>query len=300
MRDEGYVSMDTRRFGPLAFLRNKQWWYFEGLDAEQKLYFVFLALQAFPSNYVSLKIIDYASNRRWNEDHLGKFSAAAGNAVGVSAVGKWGHMNFSGRCEEGWQIDVETPQVRAKCSQKPLSPVHRERLLTQHIDYYIQQFISTRTEGTVWLEGKERPFSGYGYTEHNWGVQPRHSTAYWLHFWGENVAGVVLSCFYDGGVPHHYTCLWRPGQENILHSPAYFTFDPAFPDKPWKALSSDLELDIRPLLVHYSRMKIPPVIAYIDIDYQEQLLEVEGSAWIHGERVPIKGMGKLDFNWNRW
>ena len=97
MRDEGYIAIDTRRFGPLAFLRSKQWWYFEGLDSQQKLYFVFLALQAFPSDYVSVKVIDFNSGRRWNEDHLGKFRAAAGDAVEVSAGGKWGSLHFSGR-----------------------------------------------------------------------------------------------------------------------------------------------------------------------------------------------------------
>ena len=300
MRNEGYIAVNSRRFGTFAFLRNKQWWYFEGLDPLQKLYFVFLALQAFPSDYVSMKIIDYQNDRRWSEDHLGKFHAAAGDALDVSAEGRWGHLHFSGCAEDGWQIEVETPQVRAKCSQKPQSPVHRDHLLTQHIDYYIQQFVSTRTEGLLSLEGQERPFAGYGYTEHNWGIQPRHSTAYWLHFWGENLAGVVLNCFYDSGVPHHYTYLWRPGEENILYSPAHFSYDPDFQNMPWKVRSPDLELNIRPLLVHHSRMRIPPLLTYIDIDYQEQLLEVEGSAWVHGERFPISGMGKLDFNWNRW
>jgi hypothetical protein len=47
-------------------------------------------------------------------------------------------------------------------------------------------------------------------------------------------------------------------------------------------------------------MKIPPLLAYIDIDYYEQLLEVEGSALVDGERIPINGLGKLDHNWNRW
>jgi len=300
MLDEGYIIVDSSRFGLSGFLRRKQWWYFEGLDPDNKLYFVFLALQAFPSDYVSVKIIDYAGNRRWTEDHLGKFRTVAGDAVDVSAQGKWGHMRFSGRAEDGWQIDVETPQVLAQLGQRALSPAHRDHLLTQHIDYYIQQFVSTKTTGTLSLEGQGHSFSGYGYTEHNWGVQPRHSTAYWLHFWGENLAGVVLSCFYDSGVPHHYTYLWRPGEEHILHSPAHISFDPASEDAPWKTRSPDLELDIRPILTHKSRMRIPPVLTYIDIDYREQLLEVEGSAWVRGERIPVKGMGKLDFNWNRW
>ncbi len=76
MRDEGYMSINSRRFGPLAFLRRKQWWSFEGLDPQQKLYFVFLALQAFPSDYISLKIIDYQNHRRWTEDHVGRFRTA--------------------------------------------------------------------------------------------------------------------------------------------------------------------------------------------------------------------------------
>ncbi|MEW6400669.1 MAG: hypothetical protein AB1649_02655 [Chloroflexota bacterium] len=64
MRNEGYVKINTDRFGPLAFLRCKQWWSFEGLDPKQGLYFVFLTLQAFPTDYVSLKVIDYRTNRR--------------------------------------------------------------------------------------------------------------------------------------------------------------------------------------------------------------------------------------------
>ncbi len=47
-------------------------------------------------------------------------------------------------------------------------------------------------------------------------------------------------------------------------------------------------------------MKIPPLLAYIDIDYYEQLLEVEGFASLAGQQIPIKGLGKLDHNWNRW
>jgi hypothetical protein len=76
MRNEGFVKIDSSRFGPLAFLSRKQWWYFEGLDPNQGLYFVFLALQAFPTDYVSLKVIDYHTNRRWTKDYLGSFQSA--------------------------------------------------------------------------------------------------------------------------------------------------------------------------------------------------------------------------------
>ncbi len=58
MQSEGSVHIDTRRHGRLAFLRHKQWWYFEGLDPERQLYFVLLALEGLPSSYVSLKAID--------------------------------------------------------------------------------------------------------------------------------------------------------------------------------------------------------------------------------------------------
>jgi hypothetical protein len=30
------------------------------------------------------------------------------------------------------------------------------------------------------------------------------------------------------------------------------------------------------------------------------LLEVEGFALVDGVHIPIKGLGKLDHNWNRW
>ncbi len=300
MRDEGCLPIASRRFGPLAFLRKKQWWYFEGLDPRQKLYYVFLALQAIPTSYVSLKVIDCANNRRWTEDHLGSFQAAPGDAVNVSASGQWGRLHFAGRAEDGWQIEVQTASLYVQCTQKALAPVHRNWLLTQHIDYSIQQFVMNEAQGLIRFDGKDYAFSGYGYTEHNWGVQPRHSTAFWLHFWCPEGAGVVLSCQYDAGVPHHYTFLWHQGQEHTLYSPAQFTFDAAHPEALWEVHAPDLDLRIRPITAHHTRMQIPPLIAYISTDYYEQLLEVEGTAWIKGQPVSIQGMGKLDFNWNRW
>lgn len=125
----------------MAGLRAKQWWYFEGLDPEQQLYFVFLALEAFPTSYVSLKLIDYRSGERWTEDHLGSFQAMPGDCVDVSAEGSWGHVRFRGQAEIGWQIDVQTPHVQAACMQQPRAGTHRNWLLTQHIDYTIQQFV---------------------------------------------------------------------------------------------------------------------------------------------------------------
>jgi hypothetical protein len=300
MRDEGYVSIGSRRYGSLASLRRKQWWSFEGLDPQRKIYFVFLALQAFPSNYVSLKIIDYQDGYRWAEDHLGGFKTAPGEAVDVAAKGKWGHLNFRGRAEEGWQVEVETRHIRAQVYQKPQSPAHRDWLLTQYIDYMIQQFVAAPAKGMVRFNGREHPFAGYGYHEHAWGVQPRHSTANWLHFWDGETAGVVLNCLYDHGVPHHYTTLWHQGKEYSLHSPAQFSYSPAHSETPWRVHSPDLELCIKPLANYHSRMQIPPLLAYIDIDYHEQLLEVEGSAWVRGKEIQIKGFGKMDHNWNRW
>ena len=47
-------------------------------------------------------------------------------------------------------------------------------------------------------------------------------------------------------------------------------------------------------------MQIPPLLAYIDIDYYEQLLEVGGLATVQGQKTPIEGLVKLDHNWNRW
>jgi hypothetical protein len=300
MHNEGYVKIDTRRFGPLAFLRCKQWWYFEGLDPKQGLYFVFLALQAFPTDYVSLKVIDYHNNHRWTKDYLGAFQTTPGDKVNVMAQGKWGQMRFQGCAEDGWQIDVDSPQLKARCKQIPRASQHKDWLLTQYLDYTITQFVMNDVAGQIEFDGQDYSFSGYGYHEHNWGVQPRHSTAHWLHFWCPQTAGVVLRCYYDHGVPHHYTYLWHAGHEYSLYSPARFTFDPLAPQNPWRVSSPDLELDIRPLAAQHSRMKIPPVLAYINIDYYEQLLEVKGFASLAGQRIPIEGLGKLDHNWNRW
>lgn len=300
MQNEGRIEIDGSRFGIAGLFRKKEWWYFEGIDAEQKIYYVFLALRAFPMSYVSIKIIDYKNSRRFTEEHMGSFIAEPGNRVRVSASGGWGYMRFSGSAQQGWIIDVSTNSIKAQCFHTPQAPLHENRLLTRHIDYTINQFIMNEATGTIKMDGSEYQLNGSGYHEHNWGVQPRHSTAYWLHFWGRDMAGVVLNCYYDAGVPHHYTCLWHDNEMGYLYSPAHFGFNPAAPEKAWKVKSPDLDLDITPITGHHTRMGIPPIVEYVHIDYYEQLLNVKGEASIRGNRVAVEGTGKLDHNWNRW
>lgn len=300
MESEGSVRIDPRRYGRLAFLRQKQWWSFEGLDPEQQLYFVLLALEGLPTSYVSLKIIDYGRNRRWDEEHLGSFQTASGNAVNVVAEGKWGHLRFEGQVEAGWQIEVQTPQVQIQCQQTAVAPVHLNHLLTRHIDYHIMQFPFDRVQGKVQLDGAEISFNGYGYHEHNWGVQPRHSRANWLHFWAPDMAGILLDCHYDAGVPHHYTYFWQQGQGHYLFSPAQFFFAPEKIDRDWQIKSPDLDLTLSPLYAHRMRLKIPPVFSYINVDYYEVLVKVVGYLRPEGRQVSITGIGKFDHNFNLW
>jgi hypothetical protein len=300
MEAEGSIHIESRRYGILAFLRQKQWWYFEGLDPERKLYFVLLALEGLPSSYVSLKVIDYGRNLRWEEDHLGSFHAAPGNAVNVAAKGKWGQMRFRGQVESGWQIEVQTPAVRIQCRQTSIAPVHTNHLLTRHIDYTIMQFPMDTLQGSVCLNGQEFAFNGHGYHEHNWGVQPRHSRANWLHFWGPDMAGIVLDCHYDAGVPHHYTYFWQQGQWRYLFSPAQFFFTPDQIDQAWQVKSPDLDITVSPLYSHHTRLRIPPMLSYINIDYYEVLANVTGTIWLDGRQVEVNGIGKFDHNFNLW
>ncbi len=300
MRHEGSIHIKSRRHGLLAFLRQKQWWSFEGLDPAQGLYFVFLALEELPASYVPLQVIDYKNNRRWAEDHIGGFRAAPGDQVDVNAEGQWGHVRFQGWAEEGWAIDVQTQSVIVRCTQKPQAPVHHNRLLTRTIDYTITQFVMNSTSGTVRLDDKDYDFQGYGYCEHNWGVQPRHSTASWLHFWMPEMAGVVLNCTYDAGVPHHYTFLWQPGQPSYLFSPAQFSFAPDALESPWQCQSPGLSLRVTPLYTHHTEMRLPPILSYIAIDYYEQLVQVKGTATVEGTHVEVDGIGKYDNNFNLW
>jgi hypothetical protein len=300
MRNEGSTHVPSRRHGLLAWLRHKQWWYFEGLDPTQGLYFVFLALEGRPASYVSLKVIDFKNHRRWTADHFGGVRALPGERVHVTAAGAWGHLRFSGQAEHEWEIDVRTPAIAARCVQTPLAAVHQNRLLTRTLDYTITQFVMNTTSGTLWVDGREYAFQGYGYHEHNWGVQPRHSTAHWLHFWMPQTAGVVLNCYYDAGVPHHYTYLWREGNAAYLFSPAQFHFDPEALESPWHIKSPDLDLQVTPLYSHRTRMDLPPVLPYISIDYYELLLQVRGAALVQGTRIEIDGFGKYDHNFNRW
>jgi hypothetical protein len=300
MRNEGYVRSSTRRRGAFAFLRRKQWWYFEGMDPERQLYYVFLAMLALPTSYISMTVIDFGRGLRTTEERFGKVVALPGDRVSVRAEGKWGHLVFDGSKEEGWNIEARTPSIACELTQKALADVHLNRIETRKLDYYVFQFISNETSGRLEFDGTDTAFDGYGYCEHNWGIQPRHSTANWLHFWSPGLAGVVLSCFYDAGVHHHYDYFWTEGKGFYLPSPSQFGFDAAEPLSPWTVKSSAIDLEVKPVYHHLTRMRIPPVLHYLDIDYHQLLVTVKGSAVIGGDRREIEAIGKYDYNRNLW
>lgn len=300
MRDEGFIEVKTRGRGLFAFRRVKQWWSFEGFDPSRQSYFVFLAMKAFGVDYVSLTTIELRTGARLAEEHFGRVRAASGPMMDVSAEGGWGKVAFSGSAEQGWAVLVRTPSVSADLRSVPAAPAHRNRLVTRRIDYNILQFVSCDLTGRLNAGGDDEPFEGFGYCEHNWGVQPRFSASNWLHYWAPGLAGVVLDCFYDEGVHHHYNYLWREDEGACLASPTSFGFDPADPGSPWRVSSDAIELEIEPLAHHRNRIRIPPVVPYLDIDYHEMLVQVRGKAFVHSEPVEIDAIGKYDYNVNRW
>ena len=240
MLKEGYPKINSRRFGMMAFLRKKQWWSFEGLDQKSKLYFLVLALKSPYASYVSLKIIDFNTGKHISKDFFGRLSIAESESMTISSKVAGGDVKIrgypvvvEGKETEKWEILLDSPEVKLNIEQIPRADrPHSNRLLTKRLDYHINQYIMNDCSGTMAVEFENQQvqnidFTGYGYCEHCWGVQPRQSTAHWLHFWSDSMAGVVMNCFYDEGVPHHYTYLWLPSlEEHYLFSPAQFYFDP--------------------------------------------------------------------------
>lgn len=300
MNGEGSIKTDSRGRGACAFLRRKQWWSFEGFDPAKDIYFVFLAMKMFPMDFVSLTVIDVAKGHRIACEYMGEVKALSGNSVNVSARAKWGRVDFMGGAEEGWRIDVETDGIAAHVFQKSQSGMHRNNLLTNRIDYTILQSVHNETSGEISFLGNTIGIGGYGYYEHAWGIQARRSVANWLHFWSDAASGIVMDCSYDAGVPHHYTYLWTPEDSGYLFSPALFSFDPRKTEEKWAISSPDLRFDITPNHTHQTRKIIPPVISYFDIDYTEQLVRIKGEAVLNGKTVEINGLGKYDFNINKW
>ncbi|HOC91268.1 MAG TPA: DUF2804 family protein [bacterium] len=300
MIDEGFIPIKWRGRGSAALLRRKQWWSFEGMDEDRGVYFVFLAMQSFPSGYVSLTVINLKNGRRFVLERLTGVEARPGDSVDVSAQGKWGSLRFSGCAEDKWVIEIESDAIRAKVEHRQVSAMRRDRLLTKKIDYSILQSALNRMEGRVSFGGRDCDLSGYGYCEHAWGVQPRRSQANWLHFWSPAASGVVMDCLYDVAVPHNYSYVWLGSENRNIHSPAQFSFNAASPLATWKITSPDLELDVSPILAHRTIKRIPFVLPYIDIDYHELLVKAQGSVNIDGARIPIDGIGKYDYNDNKW
>ena len=87
------------------------------------------------------------------KDYLGSFRTAPSDAADVLAEGKWGQMRFQGCAEEGWQVAVDSPQLKAQVKQTPRSPQHKDWLLTPHIDYTITQFVMNIVGSQIEFEG---------------------------------------------------------------------------------------------------------------------------------------------------
>ncbi len=64
--------------------------------------------------------------------------------------------------------------------------------------------------------------------------------------------------------------------------------------------SPDLDLTVTPLYSHHTRMRMPPVLSYVDVDYYEVLLNVEGTIVTKDGKLEVKGIGKFDHNFNKW
>ncbi len=300
MIGEGSINVNTRGHGAAALLRRKQWWSFEGYDPVKEVYFVFLAMKMFPVDLISLTVVDIAEGRRVACEYMGGFQALNGDRVGVSARGKWGSLCFKGSAEEGWKIDVKTETVSTSISQNTVSGMHKNNLLTERIDYTILQSVNNEVSGEISFSGKKIVIGGFGYFEHAWGIQARRSVANWLHFWSDTASGIVMDCRYDAGVPHHYTYLWTRESSGLRYSPAVFSFDPKNTRNDWTISSPDLNLKLTPVHTHKTRKKIPPVISYFDIDYNEQLVRIKGEAVLNGKTIEINGLGKYDYNINKW
>ena len=143
--------------------------------------------------------------------------------MNLAAKERWGFVQLKGNASEKWIISIRTKQIKADFQQSPLIQLHYNRFYAQKIDYSITQHISNIMTGSMIITGNlEFDLEGYGYSEHNWGVQPKHLTAYWLHFWGSPFSGVIMDCRYDAGIPHRYTFIASPDTRFYLPGQVFF------------------------------------------------------------------------------
>jgi hypothetical protein len=227
-------------------------------------------------------------------------SMKKGDVMDVTAKGGWGSLHFGGSGNLGWKVTIDTKDLSAEISQKPQVPQHVNRLYTKYINYWITQFIRNEMQGSIKIKkGSQQEFkiNGYGYCEHNWGVQPGHSTTNWLHFWAHNITGIVMDCRYDAGIPHAYNYFWYKDEGFYLSGPVHYTYHPDTANNQFSVKGPGIDLVCTPHYVHFTRKK---VLWLVNTDYQEVLVDIEGTVTKNGEKIPIKGIGKLDHNFNKW
>lgn len=299
-QSEGFRTVPWKKHGIPAKRRQKQWWYFEGLDVNKKIYYIFLAMKMRPTDYISLTVVNYGTNERWRVDKMTPVDAKEGNEMDVSAKGSWGSFQFEGSGNKGWKLSIDTNDIFAEITQMPQIPQHINRLYTKHINYWVTQFIRNDMQGSIKIKKGSKPefkVRGYGYCEHNWGVQPGHSTTNWLHFWSEDITGIVMDCRYDAGIPHAYNYFWYKDSDFYLPGQVQYTYHPDTFDQPFNVKGPGIDLKCTPHYVHFTKKKIWPIV---NVDYQEILVDVEGLVTKDGEKIPVKGIGKLDHNFNKW
>ncbi|MBN2155479.1 MAG: hypothetical protein JW776_05515 [Candidatus Lokiarchaeota archaeon] len=299
-QSEGFRTVPWKKHGLGARRRQKQWWYFEGLDPNKKIYYIFNAMKMRPTDYISLTAVNYSSGERWAVDKMTPVKAKRGNLMDISAKGEWGSFHFKGSGNEGWTVKINTKDIYAEISQNPKIPQHINRLYTKHINYWVTQFIRNEMQGKIKIKTDSKSefiIDGYGYCEHNWGVQPGHSTTNWLHFWSENVTGIVMDCRYDAGIPHAYNYFWHNDAGFYLPGQVHYSYHPDTSNEPFTVKGPGIDLICVPHYVHFTRKKIWPIV---NIDYQEILVEVKGTISKDGQAIPVNGVGKLDHNFNKW
>ena len=277
MRREVPKVLHTRWRLPTAW-REKEWWFGYLHDTEARLYLSWSCVRTYLMERFRCWVLDLETGESEVLDRPLFFRQEGdGEALDLSAGGR-GAMRYAAIGEGDMSLCVDGPGWDLGLMFLP-SRVPFTRAEDQFRAWYgLRAHFHNTVVGTVTIGDRTRVLSTRRcYTDHCWGRVPAATGWHWLAAQDGHVAFDSLVNY--GPYGQRYTQVFLDGRWHVLPDNVTFDVDRTDPDRPWRLVSPDVELEARALHSHRDHVRVPVLV---NLRHDEHVMQVEGRVRVEG------------------
>lgn len=269
--------LDTRWRLPTAW-REKEWWFGYLHDPEAGIYLSWSCVRTYFMERFRCWVLDMETGEQALLDRPLFFDRGGdGSVLDLSASGKT-PLRYGAANDREMNLRVEGPDWDLALLFLP-SAAPFTRAEDQFRAWYgLRAHFHNQVVGTVTIGDRVRLIDTKRcYTDHCWGRVPSATGWHWIAAQDEQVA--IDSLVNYGPYAQRYTQVFLDGRWHVLPDSVIFDVDRTDPERPWRLVSPDVELEARLLHTHRDHVRVPVLV---NLRHDEHVVEVRGRVRIEG------------------